>query len=69
MSCEISLTIVQARNLPIMDKKRQTTDTYCVVTFDKKKIKTANDQANAGINQNENTNVWQTPVIFKSINP
>ena len=33
MPCEIKLKVIEARNLPIMDKSRKTTDAYCIVKF------------------------------------
>ena len=35
MPSEIRLTIVKARNLPIMDLSRKTTDAYCLIKFGK----------------------------------
>ena len=33
MPSELKLNLISARKLPVMDKKRKTTDTYCIIRF------------------------------------
>lgn len=71
MPSEIKLSLIRARNLPVMDVKRGTTDAYCVVKFGrgqggKKEIKAApirgaheHMQPNAGSHHNEQNITFQ----------
>jgi hypothetical protein len=49
MPSEIKLSIIRARNLPIMDVPRKTTDAYCVIKFGKEggTIKKYNNEVNS----------------------
>jgi hypothetical protein len=75
MPSEIKLSVIRARNLPIMDKKRQTTDGYCLVKFGrlwvggKKKIKASEAKVDNSNVNNKNENAYRTKVIRGSINP